>query len=119
LPKIRQWDAFLRTDPSAHRVVREVHPEVSFAAMRGGRGLDLGKKTKGGQGIRTTLLGGYFGAASVQRVVASNRGITCVDDSLDALAGLWTAERIIAGKAQTLPSPPERDSAGLSMAIWF
>jgi predicted RNase H-like nuclease len=37
----------------------------------------------------------------------------------DALAALWTAQRIHADRAGSLPSPPTEDSAGLQKAIWY
>lgn len=55
LPKIRVWDEFLRANPAAEAVIREVHPEVSFAALNGGFGLAAGKKTAEGTARRTYL----------------------------------------------------------------
>ena len=37
----------------------------------------------------------------------------------DALAALWSAERILRGASASLPSPAAVDSAGLGMAIWY
>ena len=39
------------------------------------------------------------------------------DDLLDAFILLWTAQRIIAGEAATLPEAPLRDPHGLRMEI--
>jgi predicted RNase H-like nuclease len=41
------------------------------------------------------------------------------DDVLDAIAGLWTAHRIAAGTAKTLPDRAPRDSTGLPMEIVY
>ena len=41
------------------------------------------------------------------------------DDLLDALAALWSAERIARSESESLPHPPERDSEGLTRAIHF
>jgi len=41
-----------------------------------------------------------------------------VDDVLDAAAAAWTARRVAAGHAVSLPSPPETYSDGLPCAIW-
>lgn len=120
LPKIREWDTLLRADAKARRVVREIHPEVSFAAMNAGVGLVAPKRSDEGHRQRLALLGEHFGLAAVQALLAEvPRRIAAADDVADALAALWTAERIHAGRAGSLPSPPSEDSAGLQMAIWY
>ena len=120
LPKIREWDTLLRGDASARRRVREVHPEVSFAAMNAGLGLVTSKRSAEGHALRVELLGRYFGQGAVEALVASvPRRLAAADDVVDALAALWSAERIAAGCAGSLPSPPAVDSAGLPMAIWY
>lgn len=121
-PKIRQWDHLLRTDESARARVREIHPEVSFAAMRGGKGCGIvePKRTAEGQKIRRDLLAERFGEVAVDELLRDvPKKLAAADDVLDALAALWSAERIVAGTAQTLPSPVSIDSAGLVMAIWY
>ena len=40
-------------------------------------------------------------------------------DILDAFAALWTAERIAAGRARTLPEQPPMDDTGLPMRIVY
>lgn len=120
LPKIREWDTLLRADANARRVVREIHPEVSFAAMNAGVGLVAPKRSEEGHRQRVDLLGAHFGLVAVQALVEEvPRRIAAADDVADALAALWTAERIHAGRAGSLPAPPAEDSAGLQMAIWY
>ena len=41
------------------------------------------------------------------------------DDINDALAALWTAERLFIGKAKVIPDMIEFDSLGLRMGIWY
>jgi len=41
-----------------------------------------------------------------------------VDDVLDAAVAAWTARRVLAGEAVSLPDPPERFGDGLPAAIW-
>lgn len=120
LPKIREWDSVLRANPDFRRRVREIHPEVSFAAMNSGLGLAASKKSPEGQAARIDLLGRHFGESPVRSLLAAvPRSQAAPDDVLDALVGLWTAERLASGVAKSLPSPPEQDSAGLTMAIWY
>ena len=91
--------------------VREIHPEVSFAAMAG-QPLRYGKKAWHGlferlgllrsQGLDPHSLGGMVGRAAV-------------DDVLDAVAAAWTARRIAAGAAESLPP----NAAPGAPAIWY
>ncbi len=39
------------------------------------------------------------------------------DDIVDALVGLWTAERILRGEAVTLPANPPCDELGIRMEM--
>lgn len=122
LPKIRQWDDLLQRDRRARHQVREIHPEVSFAALNGGAGHGLpdAKRTLAGAHLRARLLSGVFGHDAVMALVRSVPARQAgTDDVLDALAGLWSAERIASGRAGSLPSPVEPDSTGLPAAIWY
>lgn len=122
LPKIRAWDALLQADPQARARVREIHPEVAFAALAGGpgHGLAAGKKTADGHARRIALLAPLLGQDAVLALLqAVPRGQAAPDDVLDAAVALWVAERIAACQANTLPAPPERDPTGLPMAIWY
>lgn len=120
LPKVREWDALLQSSPRARAQVREVHPEVSFAALNGGIGVADRKKSAGGQSARLHLLAAVFDRAAIVRLLdAVPRRRAAADDVLDALVALWTAERIAAGSACSLPSPPETDGCGLQRAIWY
>lgn len=120
LPKIREWDLLMRSDARARQQVREIHPEVCFAAMDGNSGLAEPKKSPDGSERRLALLAQHFGEMPVkdliQRVPKSR---AAPDDVLDALAALWSAQRIARGVAMSLPSPPEVDSEGLIRAIWY
>lgn len=120
LAKIREWDALLRADANARNRVREIHPEVSFAAMNAGVGLVASKHSDEGHALRVSVLSEYFDEAHVQALVSAvPRRTAAADDVADALAALWTAERIHAGRAGSLPAPPAEDSVGLQMAIWY
>jgi predicted RNase H-like nuclease len=94
---------------------REIHPEVSFCAMNEGRPLAARKKTYGGVIERLELLrrqGIELGQVDEQ---VSSRPI---HDVLDAAAAAWSAQRIAAGSAGSLPDPPERMD-GREVAIWY
>lgn len=118
--KIRQMDAWLRSSKRDRSRVREVHPEVSFWAMRGGRAFQEGKKSRKGGAARRAAIERCLGAGVFERARAGYRKKDVADDDiLDALAALWTAERIERGVAKTLPEHPARDSRGLPMEIVY
>jgi predicted RNase H-like nuclease len=111
--KLLEVDAWVRSQPGP-RVV-EVHPEVAFAALNG-RPLTLNKRAWGGMTLRRRLLAdaGIDLPDDLGPV-----GRVGIDDVLDAAAVAWTARRVAAGEAQSLPDPPERFSDGLDAAVWF
>ncbi|MEI5007258.1 DUF429 domain-containing protein [Streptomyces sp. PmtA] len=112
--KLREANACL-ADARGDRL-REVHPEVSFRALAGGRPLSYRKKSWSGQMTRRSLLEdagivlpGDLGAA----------GAVPPDDVLDAAAAAWSADRIARGRARSLPDPPQPGDGGRPIAIWY
>lgn len=120
LAHIRTWDAFLTNCFAARAHVFEVHPEVSFAALNNGTGIAEPKKSADGATARKALLAREFGEERVRCLLARcPRNVAGPDDVLDALVALWTAQRIAAGTALTLPPDPPVDSAGITTAIHY
>ena len=109
-PRILQVTRLAESDPRIY----EVHPEVSFRAMNGGRALGGRKKSAGGALQRVELLRGP-GIDLVNIQATANAPL---DDVLDASAAAWSAHRIANGSAVSLPSPPE-DVNGRAVAIWY
>ena len=114
IPKIEEVDRYLRSPDRAQHSIYEVHPEVSFAAMKAQRGmpgdlkrLPIGhemrhpKKTLAGVVERRALLREFFlnrfdeleGEAPKHDFGRH----AALDDFYDALACLWTARRIQKG----------------------
>ena len=117
LPKIRELDDLLRANPAARAVTREVHPELSFQKLNRDRPLRASKRAPDGRAERLALLRRWCGNA-VERALADRRRLGCApDDVFDAVAALWTAERIARGEAISLPPDPPRDAVGLPMWI--
>ncbi len=119
--KIREVDTALRADAALAARTFEVHPEVAFWRLNGGRPLSEPKKVKSrpyepGLALRRTLL---IAAGFPRGIVESAppKGADA-DDLLDALACAAVARRIHAGIARSFPDPPPRDAYGLPMAIW-
>jgi predicted RNase H-like nuclease len=117
MEKIREVDAALREAPADRERVFEIHPELSFWEMGGGAPMGHGKKSRAGRIERLRLLA-PFGLQEADVMVRS-RTLGCKpDDLLDAVAALWTAERIGRGKAGRFPPAKIFDTQGIRMAIW-
>jgi predicted RNase H-like nuclease len=117
VPKIREVDEVLGGDPRLQLRVREVHPEVCFCYLAGGRPLLHGKKSAAGRAERLALLNPVFGSWVQAALYERRRLASQADDILDAFAALWSARRILEGTAAVLPSEPPLDSRGLRMEI--
>jgi predicted RNase H-like nuclease len=118
--KIGEVDAVLRSGPPALRErVVEVHPEVSFCLWNEGRAMRHAKKRPDGADERRALVASAWPGATERltaQLDAAGRRYGA-DDLLDALAALWTARRVAAGTARTLPENPPSDRFGLPMRI--
>ncbi|QNJ90305.1 DUF429 domain-containing protein [Mycolicibacterium fluoranthenivorans] len=92
----------------------EVHPELSFRQM--GLGFEDGtKKSWRGQRARLRVLADH-GIELPEDLGAAAH--VPADDVLDAAAVSWSAARIAAGRAYSVPDPPQVDERGRRIAIW-
>lgn len=110
--KILEVDPLAASDTRLH----EVHPEVAFGCMAGGFAVSASKKTWEGVARRLALL-----EASGIRLPAEVglAGRAAPDDVLDAAAVAWSASRIVAGQALSLPEHTEQRMAdGRPISIW-
>ena len=112
--KVDQIDRLLQRHRDLRGRVYEVHPEVSFGMWNGGAPIAASKKTKEGIAARRTLVIEHFGEDVLQSIPRGARE----DDVLDALAALWTAERILAGRSREL-GDARADQTGLPMRIVY
>ena len=117
LPRIKAVDSALRENPELRDWVYEVHPEVCFHTMNGGRPMEHPKRTGAGFMERYALISALFSGSFESIRAAIPRAKAADDDILDALAALWTAQRIGAGMAVRLPVVPEFDRYGLPMRM--
>jgi predicted RNase H-like nuclease len=90
--------------PGAGVDLREVHPEVSFAVLSGGRPMAGSKRTWNGMQERLAALA-TAGIGLPDRLGRAG-SVAGVDDVLDAAVVAWTARRIARGEAISFPSPP-------------
>jgi predicted RNase H-like nuclease len=116
--KVREVDRFLRCSPDWQEIVYEVHPEVSFMSWNKGAAILEPKKSAEGMRIRKALVRHRYGEGVFEDIREKYpRNLVADDDIADALAALWTAERIHSEQAVLIPDPPEVDLCGLRMAI--
>jgi len=118
-PKVREVDELLRANPAMQSRVREVHPELCFMAWSG-QPMAFAKKCNAGRIERRRLVDEYFGTTAYDSVRTQfARKHVADDDVLDAFAALWTAERVLQGKARIIPAKPPLDAFGLAMEMVF
>jgi len=94
------------------RVV-EVHPEVSFCAMRDGEHLAFPKTTWNGQALRRAALATH---GIVLPDDLDEAGGVPTADVLDAAGAAWSARRHARGESRSLPGGWARGTPG---AIWY
>jgi predicted RNase H-like nuclease len=112
-PKMRELDLLVRTH--GQTVIREGHPEVSFAALNGGPVLSR-KREADGQYDRLQLLD--EAQLDALPIIKNRRSLGGgIDDILDATALLWSAMRWARGTHITYPPIPLRDSVGIEMSV--
>ena len=109
LPRIEDVDRVMT--PALQDRVFEVHPELSFAAMDGGRPVLAPKRTADGAKQRLTRL------ARAGVPVPERPAGAAVDDLLDACALAWSAGRIARGEAHRVPGAVAFDRRGLRMEV--
>lgn len=118
LQKIEEADAFVRSELWARPVFHEVHPEVSFAKWSGAPMVHR-KKSPAGREERRWVIATVFGPDALKTALAAIRGNRVAsDDMADAFAAVWSAWRILHGKAEKLPKEQAVDGKGLPMHIW-
>jgi predicted RNase H-like nuclease len=110
--KVSEVDVAVRSGAPT-RIIREGHPEVSFAIMNGASPVSASKRTLEGRKIRQELIYKQFPDAKERINDYPYHRV----DILDAYALLWTARRIQRGEERRFPTTPECDKFGLRMEI--
>jgi predicted RNase H-like nuclease len=109
----------LMTPVLQERVV-EIHPEVCFWALAGGRPMVHAKRIAEGYAERRHLLAGALGVVLPTREEAGRwTRPAAADDVLDATVAAWTAWRFAEGRAGRLPDDPPFDGRGLRMEMVY
>ena len=124
-PKIAEVDDVLTARiRNANPVVREIHPEICFWALNGGKAMSYGKKSREGEDERLQVLRQYDEEADeLLEWVSSNfpKRRVARDDILDSLAAAVTARLacILPSGLRTAPTNPPTDAKGLRMEMVY
>lgn len=117
-PKLREVNQIVT--PTMQGRVFEIHPEVSFWALAGGRPMDHPKDKTAGYLERRALLAGAFSVPIWSREEARSVARPATpDDVLDATVAAWTARRVAEGREGRLPANPEKDARGRRMEMVY
>jgi predicted RNase H-like nuclease len=117
LAKIRAVDALLQSEGSLSQRLVEVHPELSFHQWNNGIPMAHAKKKAEGLHQRLHLVEARFPGAFAEIRGRYKRREVADDDILDALACLWSAERVACGNHLHVGQPGQIDACGLPMQI--
>ena len=121
IPKIKEIDALLRNNKKARAIVREVHPEVCFWALAGGRPMKHKKSKPEGVEERVSVLNDIhpsLGNESRRILDSFPRSKAKIDDILDAMAASVTA-LASPKELRTIPESPPKDSYDLPMEMVY
>jgi predicted RNase H-like nuclease len=116
-PKILEVNELIRSDIVLQDRVREVHPEVCFAVWNNGLAMRHRKTDAAGAAERERLIDQVWPGERNRMAKRLGRSGYQPDDLNDAFAALWTATRIIGGRARTLGAPIS-DQYGIKMELW-
>ncbi len=121
IPKIRETDDFLSSNPKAQKIIQEVHPELCFWALNNKTPMKFKKKDKAGFEERYKLLSYMhpLSEAVLEYTMTTYlRKEVARDDILDAMSAAITASRINQGLLM-IPKTTELDSNGLPMQMVY
>ena len=121
IPKIREVDTFLSKERFARKVIREIHPEICFWALSGGRPMQYSKKQQQGFFERERVLRAVYPKTGVivnDALTAYRRKEVAKDDIIDALAAAIIA-KIGFDRFLNIPETPPIDSKGLRMEMVY
>jgi predicted RNase H-like nuclease len=119
VPKIREMDELLKSQPELARQVFEAHPEVLFTGLAGGP-MSANKNTRDGFMERMTILSILHPDAEtlIASAFLAHGGFEAArDDVVDAFVLALCARKPT--QLKTLPEEPETDPRGLPMQMVF
>ena len=120
VPKVKEVDEFLYKNISARSKIREIHPEICFWALNGGKPMTFKKKKVDGFHERIRVLRQVYNQTEAVIQLARNefQGRVADNDIVDAMVAAVTA-LVGQRKVLTLPEKPEIDERGLPMEMVY
>ena len=119
VPKIREIDIFLTTNPEWQNRLVESHPEYCFALLNKNKPVFEKKKTSIGVKTRLALLSEYYEESHevVEQFQKNPGSASKTDDVIDALVLSVIGILGLRFGFTTLPEEPRKDAKGLYMQI--
>jgi predicted RNase H-like nuclease len=117
MDKIRQVDELIT--PVLQKRIREIHSEVSFWALNGGKTMRYKKQRRIGRHERLKVLSRWFENISEETLMSLKPKGSALDDVVDVFVAGLTAAQLLRRHFKTLPEKQEVDSRGLRMEIVY
>jgi len=121
IPKIREVDSFLQTNPNWKNRLVESHPEYCFAILNDNAPILENKQTPLGVQMRLEVLSRYYpesySVIECFQKIAPSSLTSKLDDVLDALVLAVIGAIGLKSGFTTLPEEPQKDSTGIYMQI--
>lgn len=123
LRKVREVDEMIRKDENLRGRIYEVHPELSFAHLNYGKPLPSDIDTPEGREERIQALVSAWRREWIDEMLARIEkdypGEVTPADLINAIACLWSIQRVLSDQAAWVGDLSVRDGAGLPMAIYI
>ena len=121
IPKVKEVDSLLRSNCKARAMIREVHPEICFWALAGGKPMKFSKKDQEGRKERISVLNRIIPSCGdeFERIQKNYlRKELEKHDILDAMAAAITALADLK-QIRTIPEYRRKDSCNLPMEMVY
>lgn len=124
LLKIREVDEVVMKDENLRGRIYEVHPELSFAHLNYGKPISGTITSVEGREARINALVSAWRREWIDEMLARvekeySPDEVAPDDLINAIACLWSTQRVLSDQAGWVGDLSVRDSAGLPMAIYI
>lgn len=117
IPKIRELDEYMQSEPDMRDKILESHPEVCFSRLNG-EVIQNSKHTEDGIKDRAMILQRYLPEVSYEWVRDQAKIMKCAeDDIVDAICLAIVAGMQTQGETETIPKEPMADETGLLMKL--
>lgn len=124
LQKVREVDDYIQKDDNLRGRIYEVHPELSFAHLNYGKAIAAPISSDEGREARIKALVSAWRREWIDEMLARLKEEHSPDevspeDLVNAIACLWSTQRVLSDQAAWVGDLSVRDSIGLPMAIYI